>query len=294
MSNLLLLCKNPRSHKPGVFAMGTSWITQACSAASPPRAWAGLEPGAASGHGHPQPDAGQFQRWRPPRAIRLRPFCGRRRRCWRPGRISSTSAARARGRAPCPCAPDGGAGAHPPRDPCSGGSAAPSSPSIPAMQRPWRAALDAGARIVNDVTALSHDPAARRWSRPGGRRLCSCICAARRQTMNSLNPMAISGREVAAELAAQIAAALADGHQARRRLRSIRASASPRSACRMSALLQDLGPLRASRLPDAGRTFAKGLHRPAFRRADSGQTPWRVIGGGALRADPGGGHPARA
>ena len=73
------------------------------------------------------------------------------------------------------------------------------------------AALDAGARIVNDVTALTHDPA-------------SLPLVAKRQaptvlmhmrgtpaTMSGLNRYGDIGQDVAAELGAEIAAAIAAG-----------------------------------------------------------------------------------
>lgn len=73
------------------------------------------------------------------------------------------------------------------------------------------AALDAGARIINDVTALSHDPAA--LPLVAARRAPVVLMHMRGtpQTMNSLATYGDIGADVAAELAGQIAAARAGG-----------------------------------------------------------------------------------
>jgi dihydropteroate synthase len=73
------------------------------------------------------------------------------------------------------------------------------------------AALDAGARIINDVTALSHDPAA--LPLVAARRAPVVLMHMRGtpQTMNSLTTYGDIGADVAAELAEQIAAARAGG-----------------------------------------------------------------------------------
>lgn len=73
------------------------------------------------------------------------------------------------------------------------------------------AALDAGARIINDVTALSHDPAA--LPLVAARRAPVVLMHMRGtpQTMNSLTTYGDIGADVAAELAGQIAAARAGG-----------------------------------------------------------------------------------
>ena len=144
------------------------------------------------------------------------------------------------------------------------------------------AALDAGARIVNDVTALAHDPRS------------SGVVAARRapvvlmhmrgtpRTMNSLNRYGEIGLEVAAELSAQVAVAMAAG--------------IPREAIAIDpgigfakigeqnvALLRDLGPLRALGFP-----MLVGLSRKGFIGTLSGEpVAARRLGGsiaGALFA----------
>ncbi len=73
------------------------------------------------------------------------------------------------------------------------------------------AALDAGARIINDVTALSHDPAALPLVAARGAPVVLMHMRGTPQTMNSLNTYGDIGADVAAELAEQIAAARAGG-----------------------------------------------------------------------------------
>ncbi|MCB8876348.1 dihydropteroate synthase [Acidisoma silvae] len=73
------------------------------------------------------------------------------------------------------------------------------------------AALDAGARIVNDVTALTHDPDS--LSLVVARQAPTVLMHMRGtpETMNGLNRYGDIGQDVAAELGAQIAAAIEAG-----------------------------------------------------------------------------------
>jgi dihydropteroate synthase len=144
------------------------------------------------------------------------------------------------------------------------------------------AALDAGARIVNDVTALAHDPRA-----PG-------VVAARRApvvlmhmrgtpaTMNSLNRYGDIGADVAGELSAQIAAALAAGI-AREAIALDPGIGFAKIGAQNVALLRDLGPLRALGLP-----LLVGVSRKGFIGTLSGEpVAARRLGGsiaGALFA----------
>lgn len=73
------------------------------------------------------------------------------------------------------------------------------------------AALDAGARIINDVTALSHDPAALPLVAVRRAPVVLMHMRGTPQTMNSLTTYGDIGADVAAELAGQIAAARAGG-----------------------------------------------------------------------------------
>ena len=73
------------------------------------------------------------------------------------------------------------------------------------------AALEAGAAIVNDVTALTHDPASLRLAAARG---CAVVLMHMRGTPATMNSLATYGdvvAEVAAELSERIAAALAAG-----------------------------------------------------------------------------------
>jgi dihydropteroate synthase len=74
-----------------------------------------------------------------------------------------------------------------------------------------RAALDAGARIINDVSGLSHDPGAAPLVASRG---CPVVLMHMRGTPDTMNAAAVYGdvvAEVRAELAARIDAALAAG-----------------------------------------------------------------------------------
>lgn len=127
------------------------------------------------------------------------------------------------------------------------------------------AALDAGARIVNDVTALGHDPRSAGVVAERGAPVVLMHMRGTPATMNSLNRYDDIGPEVAAELSAQIAAAMADG--IRRETIAIDpgigfAKIGPQNV----ALLQDLGPLRALGFP-----MLVGLSRKGFIGTLSGE-----------------------
>jgi dihydropteroate synthase len=144
------------------------------------------------------------------------------------------------------------------------------------------AALDAGARIVNDVTALAHDPRA------------AAVVAARRApvvlmhmrgtpaTMNSLNQYGDIGPEVAAELSLQAAAAMAAGI-AREAIAIDPGIGFAKIGSQNVALLRHLGSLRALGFP-----LLVGLSRKGFIGSLSGEpVAARRLGGsiaGALFA----------
>ena len=110
------------------------------------------------------------------------------------------------------------------------------------------AALDAGARIVNDVSALVRDPAAIEVVAASGAAVVLMHSRGTPQTMAGLAHYAAVGLEVAAELAARVAAARAGG-------------IAPEAICldpgfgfakrpeHSLALLRDLSPLTALGYP---------------------------------------------
>lgn len=127
------------------------------------------------------------------------------------------------------------------------------------------AALDAGARIINDVTALTHDPAALPLAAARG---CPVVLMHMRgtpATMNSLNHYGDIGREVAAELGLQVAAALEAG-VAREAIVTDPGFGFAKVGPQNVALLRDLGPLR-----DLGFPMLIGLSRKGFIGALSGE-----------------------
>jgi dihydropteroate synthase len=140
------------------------------------------------------------------------------------------------------------------------------------------AALDAGARIVNDVTALAHDPRS-----PG-------VVAARRApvvlmhmrgtpaTMNSLNQYGDIGSEVAAELSAQVAAAMAAGIR-REAIIIDPGIGFAKIGLQNVDLLRDLGPLRAMGFP-----LLAGLSRKGFIGTLSGEPVAARRLGGSIAA----------
>jgi dihydropteroate synthase len=144
------------------------------------------------------------------------------------------------------------------------------------------AALDAGARIVNDVTALAHDP--RSTGVVAGRRAPVILMHMRGTpaTMNSLNQYGDIGPEVAAELSAQVGAVMAAGI-AREAIAIDPGLGFAKVGAQNVALLRDLGPLRALGFP-----LLIGLSRKGFIGALSGEpVAARRLGGsiaGALFA----------
>jgi dihydropteroate synthase len=144
------------------------------------------------------------------------------------------------------------------------------------------AALDAGARIVNDVTALAHDP---RSAGVVAERSAPVVLMHMRgtpATMNSLNRYGDIGSEVAAELSAQVARAMAAGI-AREAIAIDPGIGFAKIGAQNVALLRDLGPLRALGLP-----LLAGLSRKGFIGTLSGEpVAARRLGGsiaGALFA----------
>jgi dihydropteroate synthase len=143
-------------------------------------------------------------------------------------------------------------------------------------------ALDAGARIVNDVTALTHD---RRSAGLVAARNAPVVLMHMRgtpATMNSLNQYEDIGREVAAELSAQLGAALGAGI-ARGSIAIDPGIGFAKVGPQNVALLRNLAPLRALGLP-----LVVGLSRKGFIGTLSGEpVAARRLGGsiaGALFA----------
>lgn len=140
------------------------------------------------------------------------------------------------------------------------------------------AALDAGARIVNDVTALAHDPAALPLVAARG---CPVVLMHMRgtpATMNSLNHYGEIGPEVAAELGGQLAAAMAAG-VAREAIVTDPGFGFAKVGLQNVALLRDLSPLRALGFP-----MLIGLSRKGFIGQLSGEPVAAQRLGGSLAA----------
>jgi dihydropteroate synthase len=144
------------------------------------------------------------------------------------------------------------------------------------------AALDAGACIVNDVTALTHDPRSRGVLAAWGAPVVLMHMRGTPMTMNSLNAYDAIGPEVAAELSEQVAAAMAAGI-AREAIAIDPGVGFAKIGAQNVALLRDLGPLRALGFP-----LLVGLSRKGFIGALSGEpVPACRLGGsiaGALFA----------
>jgi dihydropteroate synthase len=144
------------------------------------------------------------------------------------------------------------------------------------------AALGAGARIVNDVTALAYDPRAPNVVAAWGAPVVLMHMRGTPVTMNGLNQYGDIGREVAAELGRQVAAAMAAGI-ARASIAIDPGIGFAKVGLQNVALLRDLGPLRALGLP-----LLVGLSRKGFIGALSGEpVAARRLGGsiaGALFA----------
>ncbi len=155
------------------------------------------------------------------------------------------------------------------------------------------AALDAGAAIVNDVSALAHDPAA------------APLLAARRVPVVLMHmrgtPATMMAQAAYGDVAADIAAELA-----------VRIAAAEAAGIARDAICLDPGigfakhPAHSievlRRLPELaalGRPLLVGISRKGFigrllRRPRAAQPAGRVVGGRPVRALPRGGHPAGA
>jgi dihydropteroate synthase len=143
-------------------------------------------------------------------------------------------------------------------------------------------ALDAGARIVNDVTALTHDRRSAGLVASRGAPVVLMHMRGTPATMNSLNQYEDIGQEVAAELSAQLDAALGAGI-ARGSIAIDPGIGFAKVGPQNIALLRNLTPLRALGLP-----LVVGLSRKGFIGAVSGEpVAARRLGGsiaGALFA----------
>ncbi|WP_158745860.1 dihydropteroate synthase [Acidisphaera sp. L21] len=140
------------------------------------------------------------------------------------------------------------------------------------------AALDAGATIINDVTALHHDPDAAcvvaRWG-------CPVILMHMRGTPATMNSLA-QYDDVAIEVAAELAASLSQAERAGIAPGQVMldpgigfAKTAPQSV----ALLRNLGPLHA-----LGRPLLVGVSRKRFIGALGGQPVPKERLGGSLAA----------
>jgi dihydropteroate synthase len=119
-------------------------------------------------------------------------------------------------------------------------------------------ALDAGARIVNDVTALSHDPRSAAVVAARGAPVVLMHMRGTPASMNGLNQYRDIGPEVAAELAVQVEAAMAAGI-ARSAIAIDPGIGFAKIGLQNVALLRDLGPLRRLGFP-----MLVGLSRKGF------------------------------
>jgi dihydropteroate synthase len=143
-------------------------------------------------------------------------------------------------------------------------------------------ALRAGARIVNDVTALSHDPRSVAVVAAHGAPVVLMHMRGTPATMNGLNHYGDIGPEVALELSAQVEAAMAAGI-ARSAIAIDPGIGFAKIGLQNVALLRDLGPLRRLGFP-----LLVGLSRKGFVGTLSGEpVAARRLGGsiaGALFA----------
>ncbi len=143
-------------------------------------------------------------------------------------------------------------------------------------------ALQAGARIVNDVTALSHDPRSVAVVAAHGAPVVLMHMRGTPATMNGLNHYGDIGSEVAMELSAQVEAAMAAGI-ARSAIAIDPGIGFAKIGLQNVALLRDLGPLRRLGFP-----MLVGLSRKGFVGTLSGEpVAARRLGGsiaGALFA----------
>ncbi len=138
------------------------------------------------------------------------------------------------------------------------------------------AALASGARIINDVSALAHDPHAARVVAEAGAPVVLMHMRGTPATMNDRAVYADIGAEVATELAARIAAALAAGI-AREAIAVDPGLGFAKVGTQNVTLLQNLGPLRAQGFP-----ILIGLSRKGFIGALSGEPVARRRVGGSI------------
>ncbi len=137
-----------------------------------------------------------------------------------------------------------------------------------------RAALDAGARVVNDVSALTHDPAAAALI---AARRCPVLLMHMRgtpQTMQALTDYADVVAEVAGELAARLAAAVRAGIDPAMIALDPGIGFAKTTAGNVTLLA------RLAELRTLGRPLVVGVSRKAFIGSLSGETD-------ALRRVPG-------
>jgi dihydropteroate synthase len=140
------------------------------------------------------------------------------------------------------------------------------------------AALDAGARIINDVTALAHDPAALSLVAKRGVPVVLMHMRGTPETMNGLNAYEDIGRDVAAELGAQVEAALAGG-VAREAIMTDPGFGFAKVGAQNVDLMRNLAPLRA-----LGYPMLIGLSRKGFIGQLSGEPVAARRLGGSLAA----------
>jgi dihydropteroate synthase len=138
------------------------------------------------------------------------------------------------------------------------------------------AALGAGARIVNDVTALAHDPRSSGVVAAWGAPVVLMHMRGTPATMNGLNHYGDIGAEVALELGDQVAAAMAAGI-ARDMIAIDPGVGFAKVGAQNVTLLRDLGPLRALGFP-----LLVGLSRKGFIGALSGEPVARRRLGGSI------------
>ena len=140
------------------------------------------------------------------------------------------------------------------------------------------AALDAGASIVNDVSALRHDPAA--VSVVAGRR-CPVILMHMRGTPATMNSLA-TYTDVPTEVAAELAASMVRAEQAgvaREQIALDPGIGFAKTAAHNVSLLRNLAPLHA-----AGRPLVVGVSRKRFIGALGGVPVAKERLGGSLAA----------
>jgi dihydropteroate synthase len=138
------------------------------------------------------------------------------------------------------------------------------------------AALAAGARIINDVTALTHDPRSLGVVAEAGAPVVLMHMRGTPATMNGLAVYDDIGAEVAAELSGQIETALAAGI-AREAIAIDPGLGFAKVGAQNVSLLRDLGALRALGFP-----LLVGLSRKGFIGAISGEAMAGQRLGGSL------------